>query len=118
MAGTALTVFRDIPKRIAAFARKALTIISDSTGFAPISVIRGGITPVDSNRALLSNIVMACVMWIQRTFTEAELVIQRRKPDGIWERVLDHEVETLIAAPNDAYGGDELWKATTLSYVM
>ncbi len=109
---------RDIPRIFGGFARKALSIIATSDGFIPFSLVRGGITPADSNRGLLSNIVMACVMWIQRTFTEAELVIQRRKSDGIWERVLDHPVETLIAEPNEFYGGDELWKATALSYVM
>lgn len=109
---------RDIPSRLAAFGRKALSIVGNWDGFIPISVIRGGLTPVDSNRGLLANVVMAPVMWIQRTFTEAELVIQRRKSDGVWERVIDHPVETLIAAPNDQYGGDELWKATALSYVM
>jgi HK97 family phage portal protein len=56
-------------------------------------------------------------MWIQRTFTEAELVVQRKKPDGMWERV-DHDMQSLIANPNSAYDGDALWKATVLSYVM
>ncbi len=118
MPSTALTVFRDIPQRIAAFARKAMTILSDRTGFIPISLVHAGLTAVNTNRGLHANVVMAPVMWIQRTFTEAELVVQRRKTDGIWERVLDHPLEELIAAPNDAYDGDALWKATCLSYAM
>lgn len=118
MASTALTVFREIPKRIAAFSRKALSVLLEKPPFYPISIIRGGITGVDSNRGLKANVVMACVFWIQRAFTEAELVIQRRKPDGMWERVLDHPVEMLIERPNDFYDSDALWKATALSYVM
>ncbi len=109
---------RSIPRRIVAFARKSLSIIADSTGFVSSSLIRSGITTPETNRGLYASVVMAPVMWIQRTFTEAELVIQRRTGDGVWERVEDHPVETLIADPNDQYDGDALWKATALSYVM
>ena len=109
---------KDIPRRIAAFARKSLTILSDRTGFIPISLVHAGVTSVNTNRGLMANVVMAPVMWIQRTFTEAELVVQRRKADGIWERVMDHPLEELIAEPNDSYDGDALWKATVLSYAM
>ncbi len=112
---------KSIPQRLKAFFVKSLSIITSSDGFWPMSLLRSGVgsvTSMDTNRGLWANVVMAPVMWIQRTFTEAELVIQRRKADGIWERVLDHPVETLIANPNDSYDGDSLWKATALSYVM
>jgi HK97 family phage portal protein len=115
---TALVRFKTIPQRLAAFGRKALSIIAERPPFYPITMIRNGVTPVETNRGLFANVVMAPVMWIQRTFTEAELVIQRRKADGIWENVLDHPIETLIDQPNDTYDGDALWKATALSYTM
>jgi HK97 family phage portal protein len=118
MASTALTVIKDLPRRITAFARKTLTILSDRTGFIPISAVHASVTRIDTNRGLHANVVMAPVMWMQRTFTEAEMVVQRRKQDGIWERVLDHPLEELICEPNEAYDGDALWKATVLSYAM
>ncbi len=105
--------------RFRAFATKALSIITGSDGFIPISLVRSSITSVETNRALWANVVMAPVFWILRNFTEAELVIQRRiGDDNLWDRVPDHPIELLIAGPNDTYGGDELWKATALSYTM
>ncbi len=110
---------RDIPRRFAGIARKALSIFASSDGFIPIQWTRSGLPGVDTNRALAANVVMAPVFWIMRTFTEAELVVQKRVgDDGLWERIQDHPIETLIANPNDTYEGDPLWKATALSYVM
>lgn len=97
------------------FAAKALSIVKP---FYPTTMIRTSVTPSDTNRGLAANVVMACIFWIQRVFTEGTLVIQRRTPQLMWERVVDHRVETLIARPNAFYDGDALWKATVLSYVI
>lgn len=71
---------------------------------------------------LHSNVVMSPIMWIMRAFTEAQLVIQRRREDEgggiIWERVTDHPLEVLVDRPNEAYDGDALWKGTALSFAM
>jgi HK97 family phage portal protein len=64
-----------------------------------------------------SNVVMAPVMWVMRTFTEARAVVES-KTNKVWNEVEDHKAEILIDEPNDAYGGDELWKATCVSYVL
>jgi HK97 family phage portal protein len=75
-----------------------------------------------STFGLHSNVLMSPVMWVMRAFTEAQLVTQRRREDSgggiIWERVVDHPMETLIDRPNEAYDGDALWKATALSFTM
>lgn len=71
---------------------------------------------------LRSNVLMSPVMWVMRAFTEAQLVTQRRREDSgggiIWDRVLDHGMETLIDRPNTFYDGDALWKGTALSFVI
>ncbi len=102
-------------RRLAGFVGKSF----GSGNFYPITWTRSGLVPIETNRALWANVVMAPVFWILRTFTEAELVIQRRLgEDQLWERVQDHPIEILIANPNDEYEGDSLWKATALSYTM
>lgn len=77
----------------------------------------------DRDSGLDSNVVMAPVMWIMRTFVEAQVVVQRRRfsEDGlkaIWEPVIDHPVELLLEQPNPAYDGDILWQATLVSFIL
>jgi hypothetical protein len=57
-------------------------------------------------------------MWVMRTFTESQAIVERRVEDNRWEHVVDHPLEQLMDRPNDAYDGDALWKGTCLSYVM
>lgn len=81
-----------------------------------------GFVPRSSNHTksdgLESNVVMAVVYWIMRTFTEAVAVVERRKDDDIWEKVIDHDLEILIDRPNPSYDGDALLKGTVVSYVL
>jgi HK97 family phage portal protein len=72
----------------------------------------------DVQEGLDSNVIMAPVAWIMRTFTEATARVQSRNPDSIWKWVEDHDVEVLIDKPNDHYDGDALWKATCISFVL
>jgi HK97 family phage portal protein len=72
----------------------------------------------DVGQGLDSNVVMAPVMWIMRTFTEAIARVQSRTPEGVWRWAEDHDLEDTIEKPNDFYNGDALWKGTSLSYVM
>lgn len=97
------------------FGFKSLQIFYDR------STIPQSLTP-STTTGLHSNVLMSPVMWVMRAFTEAQLVVQRRREDAgggiIWERVVDHPVEQLIDQPNDSYDGDALWKATALSYLV
>lgn len=65
-----------------------------------------------------SNVVMAPVLWIMRTFTEAELIVQAKNARGVWHTVDDHPLVRRVNQPNEFYDGDELWKATIISYVL
>jgi HK97 family phage portal protein len=70
-----------------------------------------------------SNVVMAPVMWIMRTFIEAQAIVERRRAGTeigqkpVWEQAPDHNAELLLDQPNPYYDGDTLWQATLASYV-
>jgi len=72
---------------------------------------------------LESNVVAAPVMWIMRTFIEAQAIVEsRRQPPEknqkpVWEHSLDHAAELLLDQPNPFYDGDTLWQAVLASYV-
>jgi HK97 family phage portal protein len=108
-----------IPNVFRGFAQyltKSLTIIRDN--FIPVGVRNWlNIGPV-STEGLTSNVVMAPVFWIMRTFTQSVAVVQRREDRGIWKNALDHSLEVLIARPNPFYSGGTLWKVTCISYVL
>lgn len=108
--------------RISAFVRKSLTITHIQENFIPVSSVPYSVGDPTGTEGLRSNVVMAPVMWIMRTFTEAQLIVQRRLDTDVgsrmWEDVADHALEQLIERPNPAYDGDALWKATSVSYVM
>lgn len=73
----------------------------------------------DIKEGLDSNVIMAPMMWIARTFTEAKTVVEtKRGESGVWKRDDDHALEQLIDKPNPFYDGDALWKATLISYVF
>lgn len=101
------------------FATKSLTIIRDN--FIPQGVRNWlNIGPIGTE-GLTSNVVMAPVFWIMRTFTQSVAIVQRREDTGgrgIWKNAQDHPLETLIARPNPFYDGGALWKVTCISYVL
>lgn len=72
----------------------------------------------DVREGLDSNVIMAPVAWVMRTFTEARPVVQTRRGSGIWEIATDHPLEALLAKPNPFYDGDSLMKASALSYIL
>jgi HK97 family phage portal protein len=107
---------------------KGLTIVHEPwDGFIPAGT-GATIYGRGSGEGLDSNVVMAPVEWIMRTFTEAEAGVQRRREDTrvgsgrlkrpVWEWATDHAADLLIDKPNDFYDGDALWKATCISYVL
>jgi HK97 family phage portal protein len=102
---------------------KGLTIVSED-GFTPQTAgYSGGLPRTGYNyrgdvaQGLDSNVIMSPVGWVMRNFTEAEPVVERRI-EKAWERVDEHPVETLLAAPNPFYDGDTLLKATLISYTL
>lgn len=72
----------------------------------------------DVGEGLNSNVVMAPVMWIMRTFTEAVARVQSRAQQGVWKWTEEHDLELTIKKPNNFYNGNALWKGTCLSYTM
>jgi HK97 family phage portal protein len=117
--GAPNTVAREIPAPVAVEIRtKAVQIINDD--FIPVDYIqrsdilaRGG----RQSEGLDANVVMAPVAWIMRTFPDAIARVERKSGDT-WDWVENSEVEQLIDNPNPWYGGDALWQATCLSYVL
>jgi HK97 family phage portal protein len=98
---------------------------TEAKSFDVISMVREGFTPKGIRpgsrgqaSALDSNVVMAPIMWVMRTFSEAHLVMQRRRDERVWDVVQDSPLEGLVDEPNPYYDGDALWKATCLSYAM
>lgn len=115
-----LADFGNSALRLATFGRfgtKGLTIYRDN--FYPVGAVSQSLTGALSSEGLNSNVVMAPVMWIMRTFTEATAVVESWKADNqTWNYVNDHAVERLVERPNEFYNGDALWKATCVSYVL
>jgi len=92
--------------------------------FLPVGTEWEGTLPATQfpyNRAvgkgLDSNVIMSPVLWIIRNFTEATPVVQRLTA-GEWRDTREHALTVKIAEPNDYYDGDQLWKATLISYLM
>jgi HK97 family phage portal protein len=98
------------------FGRKSLTIIRDN--FVQVGSVPQVLTSRISTEGLNSNVVMAPVFWIMRTFTEATAVVQKVNDKDVWKKVRDHELQILLEQPNAFYDGDALWKATCISYVL
>ena len=98
---------------------KGLTISGEySDGFIPRESWRALASwGLGDGDGLNSNVIMAPVMWVMRTFTEAQARVQRRT-DKMWDWVEDHAVEILIDQPNDAYDGDAIWKGTCISFIL
>jgi len=79
-----------------------------SWGYARGAVLNYGQVNPDQ-----SSIVVACIRWVQRTFTEAPPILEEwvagRKE---WTQHLRHPVLDLLEKPNPYYNGSTLWKAT------
>jgi HK97 family phage portal protein len=110
------SVRRSVSRDLAPMEAKSFDVLTMvKEGFTP-----KGIRPGSRGQAsaLESNVAMAPVMWVMRTFGEAQLRMQKRRDARVWDFVEDSDLEMLVDAPNDYYDGDALWKATVLSYVM
>lgn len=97
--------------------------LDESPPFYEVGTVPRLLATQDRNSGLDSNVIMAPVFWIMRTFVEASCIVQRRRfsEDGlkaIWEPVIDHDAEILLTEPNPFYDGDILWQATLVSFIL
>lgn len=66
-----------------------------------------------------SPIVVACVRWVQRTFTEAPPILELWVQDRAeWEQHQRDEFLDLLERPNDFYNGATLWKAIVADLML
>ena len=65
---------------------------------------------------LKSDIVMACILWIMRTFPEAPIALHAMLRDGSMEPMDGHPALRLLRNPNPHHTTLHLWAATMLSY--
>lgn len=68
--------------------------------------------------ARANSAVMACVLWICRTFPEAPLQVMEKAADGTEKELVDHAFTALLANPNPYYSGELLWRATLADWTM
>lgn len=66
-----------------------------------------------------NSIVIACVRWVQRVYSEAPLMLQEWLEDrGEWEDHHRDDVLELLKHPNTHYNGTTLAKATVADYML
>ena len=69
--------------------------------------------------ASANSIVISCVRWVQRVFTEAPPIVERWVNDRQeWEQHMREEVLDLLERPNGFYNGATLWKATVADLLL
>ena len=65
-----------------------------------------------------SEVVMAPVQWMMRTFPEAPIRMRTYDKDGEEEMIVDHKLLDLLSNPNESYPAETLWASTILSYAV
>ena len=66
-----------------------------------------------------NSIVVACVRWVQRVYSESPLMLQEwLKDKQEWQDTRRHDLLTLIDHPNNFYNGTTLTKATVADYML
>ncbi len=65
-----------------------------------------------------SNILMAPILWVARTFPEAILTLTQTNASDEEESFPDHEMLALLGQPNPHYSGEALWMATLMSWFL
>lgn len=93
---------------------KAIKNEAAGPNWIPESAVRsGGISKkVDG---LDANVLMAPILWILRSFTQAQAVVQKRRA-GEWHTIEDHPAAELLSRANPYYDGDALMKGALLSF--
>lgn len=85
--------------------RKQLTKFLFPTNYSSLFMPRTSFNYAREVDGWQSSIIMACIGWIQRTFPEAPLMVQKRDADGEWIEVLDSPLVQLLDNPNPFYDG-------------
>ena len=66
-----------------------------------------------------NSIVLACVRWVQRVFSEAPMMLQQWLEERAeWEDLHADEILRLLERPNSHYNGTALWKATIADLML
>jgi len=65
-----------------------------------------------------SNIVVACVNWIARTFPEAPVIVVQENADASREVIPVHAMPQKIERPNPFYSGVLMWMATIADHQL
>jgi len=75
-------------------------------------------TAIDYSRVdpLANSAVMACLLWVCRTFPEAPVRVLRRTATGTLDPVPLHPLAALLERPNPYYSGPLLWMATVADF--
>ncbi len=98
---------------------RRLTGIRASDDFTSIDEIRHGRAGAGKvGQGLDSNVVMAPIQFIQRTFTQSVPIVEERAEGRKWTALDTHPLEHLLANPNPFYDGDTLAKAELLSWFI
>lgn len=71
---------------------------------------------IDAGDLIDNTAVMACMLWVCRTFPEAPLLVKALQPDGEEKEVPRHALAQKVRRPNPYYSGMLLWQATLLSF--
>ena len=65
-----------------------------------------------------SDVVMAPVQWMMRTFPEAPVRMRTFDDDGEEQEILNHDLLRILETPNPFYPSETLWASTILSYAV
>lgn len=71
---------------------------------------------VEAGDLIDNSAVVACFMWIMRTFPEARIRVMKRQKGGKPEEVDNHPLTRLMARPNPFYSGRLLMQPSVISY--
>ena len=101
-------------------AATAVTAINHPTGVAGwLTLNRTAIRYDREVTPEANSIVVACIRWVQRVFSEAPMMLQHWLEERAeWEDLHAEEILRLLERPNPHYNGTTLWKATIADLML
>lgn len=110
---------RAIGSFLAAVAAPLTAIQHPAAGVGWLHLNRTSINYERESNPEASSIVMACVGWVQRTFSEAPAIVEEwQEARQEWEQYSRNEILDLLERPNPYYNGTTLWKATVADRIL
>ena len=94
----------------------ALRFGGGQSGWWPLRSGASGVYAAQVGDGTGNSAVMACVLWIARTFPEAPLRVSKRATDGTLDLQPEHPLVELLDRPNPYYSGALLWMATLADF--